>query len=110
MTLDMVRGDTLSFAVEIGFDESPQKLDSAFFSVKKNIDDDSYMFQKSIANNGIEYVKTDGNNLYYRVRVAPEDTKNVAEGTYFFDLQIGMNDDIFTVLKGTIRVDGDVTR
>ena len=110
MTLDMIRGDTLSFAIEIGFDESPQKLDSAFFSVKKNIDDDSYMLQKSIANNGIEYVKTDGNSLYYRVRVAPEDTKNIAEGTYFYDLQIGINDDIFTVLKGAIRVEGDVTR
>lgn len=110
MTLEMIRGDTLAFAVEIGFDESPQKLDSAFLSVKKNIDDDSYIFQKTIANNGIEYVKTDGNSLYYRVRVAPEDTKNIEEGNYFYDLQIGINGDIFTVLKGAIRIEGDITR
>lgn len=106
--LEMIRGDTLQFAVEIEFDEEPQKLESAYFSCKKNYDDDATIFQKKI-DSGITYAKTDGNKLYYVVRVAPEDTESVEAGQYYYDLQIGLNSDIFTILHGVLKIYDDVT-
>ena len=32
----------------------------------------------------------------YKIRVAPDDTKTIETGNYYYDLQIGVNDDIFT--------------
>ena len=101
--LSMVRGDTLAFAIEIaGLD---QDLDSAFFSCKLDARDNDYVFQKSLGE-GISKVETGK----YRVRVAPEDTENIEVGTYEYDLQIGANGDIFTVLKGKLKVVMDITR
>lgn len=106
--LEMMRGDTLSFGIEIEFDESPQQLEKAFFTVKENKDDDP-IFQKSIGN-GISYSKTEGNKLYYILRVEPTDTKDVDAGKYYYDLQIELNHDVFTVLYGALDIYDDVTK
>lgn len=104
--LKMVRGDTLSFGIEYSFDdESVQDLDTCYFSCKQNADDEEYIFQKSL-NDGISKVD-DGK---YRVRVAPEDTENVEVGNYYYDLEIGLNDDIFTIIKGVLSIESDITR
>lgn len=98
--IKLTRGDTLSFGVEIdGVDE----LDTAFFTCKKDVNESTVLFQKSL-NNGI--VKQ-GNA--YAVRVAPADTKDAEIGKYFFDLQIGVNDDVFTILKGILEITYEVT-
>lgn len=108
-TLEMVRGDTLSFAIEIEFDSDPQQLDTATFCVKKNYDDDGNVFKKSLGD-GIEYVETIGKRLYYTVRVAPADTQNVTAGQYYYDLEIQANGDTFTILKGILNIEQDMTR
>ena len=101
--MSMVRGDTLSFGIEIvDFD---QDLETVFFSCKENYDDATYVFQKSLGN-GITKVGTG----QYLVRVAPEDTKDIGAGKYYYDLEIGVNSDIFTVLKGVLDIEYDVTR
>lgn len=102
MNLSMVRGDTLAFSFEI---EGIDSLDTAYFSCKANADDDTYVFQKSLSD-GISVV-TAGK---YRVRVAPEDTSNIEIGSYYYDLEIGVNSDIYTILKGVLKVEQDVTR
>ena len=107
VNLEMIRGDTLQFAVEIEFDEGPQKLESAYFSCKKNYDDKA-IFQKKL-NDGITYRATERNKLYYVVRVAPEDTESVEPGQYYYDLQIGVNSDVFTILHGVLKIYDDVT-
>lgn len=99
----MVRGDTLAFAVEI--EDLDQDLDTCFFSCKSDPSDTEYVFQKSL-DNGIEK-DTIGK---YKVRVAPEDTENVEPGKYYYDLQIGLNSDIYTVLKGQLEIVFDITR
>lgn len=101
--MSMIRGDTLSFGIEI--DGLDQDLESAFFSCKQNYDDDGYVFQKSLAD-GITKVETGK----YIVRVAPTDTKDIQSGKYYYDLEIGVNSDIFTILKGILTVEPDVTR
>ncbi len=107
--LRMVRGDTLAFAVEIEFDENPQNLGTAYFTCKQDYDDATYLFQKSLGQ-GIERVKQEGNSIFYRVRIAPQDTSGLDIGVYYYDLQIGLNSDIYTILRGSLKLDGDVTR
>lgn len=102
INLCMVRGDTLAFSFEV---EGIDTLDTAYFSCKANADDTEYVFQKSLTD-GISLVETGK----YRVRVAPEDTSNIEVGSYYYDLEIGANSDIFTILKGILKVEQDVTR
>lgn len=101
--LEMIRGDTLAFAVEI--EDLDQDLDSVFFSCKKSANDTVYVFQKSLED-GITKIETGR----YRVRVAPQDTYNLKPQTYRYDLQLGLNGDIATVLKGTLKIVEDITR
>lgn len=104
--MKIIRGDTLSFAIEYSFDdETTQDLETCYFSCKRNADDEEYVFQKSLSD-GISKV-SDGQ---YRVRVAPEDTEELEAGNYLYDLEIGLNGDKFTLLKGILRIETDVTR
>lgn len=100
--IQMVRGDTLAFSFEV---EGIDSLDTAYFTCKTNVDENEFIFQKSL-NNGISLVE----NGRYRVRVAPSDTANIEVGSYYYDLEIGANSDIFTILKGKLKIDADITR
>lgn len=100
--LSMVRGDTLAFGFEV---QGVDQLDTAFFSCKINADDDQYVFQKSL-NDGISMVRTG----QFRVRVSPADTEDVEVGSYYYDLEIGANGDIYTILKGRLKIEQDITK
>lgn len=102
--LTMTRGDTVAFGIEI--DGLDQALDSAYFTCKKRPTDEEVTFQKSLGN-GIELVNSE--YLTYSVRIAPEDTATLDAGKYYYDLQLGANDDIYTVLKGILEIEQDVT-
>lgn len=102
LNLDMVRGDTLAFGFEL---EGIAEVDAAYFSVKNTITDDEYLIHKTLGN-GIAKVE-DGK---YSVRVAPSDTHDLEVGSYYYDLQISVNDDIYTVLNGKLNIEADVTR
>lgn len=103
--LEMVRGDTLSFGIEIS-DDTGQLItvDTISFACKKTPNDTEYLFQKTL-NDGI----TVSSNKYV-VRVAPEDTENADLGLYSYDLEVGVNGDIFTILIGTLKIINDITR
>ena len=102
--ITMVRGDTLSFGMIIA-DENDHgiQLDTAYFTCRPSYTD-PFVFQKSIGQ-GISMQST-GN---YVVRIAPADTHDLEAGKYFYDLQIGLNGDIFTILKGVLEIEQDVT-
>lgn len=102
--ITMVKGDTLSFDVQV-MDENgePMNVDSAFMTCKKIPTSEDVVFQKSL---GSGITQTDG---YLVVRVAPDDTKEVDAGEYFYDLQIGKYDDIFTIMIGVLTLQQDVT-
>ena len=107
LNLEMTKGDTLSFGVKIY--DLGQELDTAFFTVRANFYNGAVLFQKSL-NNGITLADIDVNGSYtYRVRVAPEDTEPLAVGKYYYDMQISLNGDIFTILKGVLTLDYEVT-
>lgn len=103
--LEMVRGDTLSFGIEISDEEGQLiQVDTISFACKKTPHDEEYLFQKTL-NDGI----SESENKYV-VRVAPEDTENADLGLYSYDLEIGVNGDIFTILIGTLKIINDITR
>lgn len=106
--LEMIKGDTLSFAVEIEFDDKPQELEKALFTCKKNLDDGDVVFQKTLEN-GISFRKQERSKMYYVVRIAPEDTKDIETGHYFYDMQIEINGDVFTILTGALKVRYGIT-
>lgn len=99
--LSMVKGDTLAFGFEI---EGVDDLENAYFSCKANKGDDVYIFQKSLGN-GIYKV----DNGKYGVRVPPPDTKNIEAGNYYYDLQIQVNLDVYTVLIGKLEIVEEIT-
>lgn len=104
---EVIKGDTLAFAVEIGFDENPNDLEEILFTAKRNADDGN-LFQKRL-NHGIEKVATFGNKLYYRVRASPFDTEKLEAGMYHYDLEIRVNGDVFTILNGFLIVENEIT-
>ena len=104
---EVIKGDTLAFAVEIGFDEKPNEIDEMLFTVKRNADDGN-LFQERL-NHGIEKVAEVGNKLYYRVRASPWDTRMLEAGLYHYDLEICVNGDVFTILNGLLIVENEIT-
>jgi hypothetical protein len=102
--ITMTKGDTLSFNFSVT-DQNGDLivLDSAYFTCKKIATEDTTIFKKALGS-GISLLDD-----CYVVRVAPEDTKNVLAGLYFYDLQIGVGEDIFTILKGVFDIEQDVT-
>ena len=103
----MVRGDTLSFCVQI-MDENgepfTQDLETAYFTCTSLHVQDGFLFKKTL-DDGISKIDTG----QYCVRVAPKDTKYAKVGKYFYDLEIGVNDDRFTVMRGILELVQDVT-
>ena len=97
--ISMVRGDTLAFGMQ--FVDLDQDLDTAYFTVRDN---GTIVVQKSLGN-GISKVETG----IYRVRIAPDDTEDLNPGYYSYDLEIGVNDDVFTILRGMLNIESDIT-
>lgn len=103
----MVRGDTLSFGIQVCDEEGApfgQDLERAYFTCKSNRSDNRFLFKKSLSD-GVSKV---GQGSYV-VRVAPSDTANAKPGKYFYDFEIGCNGDVFTVMRGVIEIMQDVT-
>ena len=101
----MIRGDTLSFGIELmdeNGDPFAQDIDSAFFTCKSNLSDT--LFKKTLSD-GISKADTGK----YTVRVAPDDTRQAKAGKYFYDLEIGVNGDKFTIMHGVLELVQDVT-
>lgn len=103
----MTRGDTLSFGIEI-VDEYglpfKQDLDRATFSCKNSRTDSRFLFKKTLGD-GISKV----GEGQYAVRIAPRDTSSAKAGRYFYDLEICANGDVFTIMKGVLELEQDVT-
>ena len=106
--ISMVRGDTLSFGFQITGLEGDEP-DEIYFSCKEHLEDDTYIFSISLGN-GIEKRSYEQatDTLTYGVRVAPELTEDVDFGKYFYDLQLDINDDVLTLMKGKLSIEWEV--
>jgi hypothetical protein len=102
--ITMVKGDTLSFNVSIKDDEgNPVTVDTAYFLCTAAPASQTYIFYKSL---GDGITQEDG---VLTVRVSPSDTGNKYAGIYYYDLQIGIDGDIYTLLRGLLTLEQDIT-
>ena len=99
--IKMVKGDTESFGFEI---EGVENIDAAYFSCKRNSQDENYLFQSSL-NSGI----TQRTANQYVVRIDPDDTALLDPGQYWYDLEISKNGDIFTIFRGVLELLPEIT-
>ena len=84
----LTRGDTAYLNVAIDGRE-PQAGDTVILSVKKNIDDADYAFQKNVSFGEIFVIM-------------PEDTKDLEYGKYYYDVQVNTAiGEVFTVIEKT---------
>jgi len=105
-----VKGDTFSSTVIV--EGLGQELDSIYFTCRDNLNDDSnILFEKGL-NRGIEIIDYDAENdiRTYSIRIEPYDTKSLQAGSYFYDVQIAVNSDVFTIMKGNFIIEQDATR
>lgn len=102
LDIEMVRGDTLEFVVEIK--NISGTVSAVSFGCRESLDSPFYTFQKTL-NNGIT---ADGDGRY-TVRVAPADTATKTPGLYHYDLEFTIGSNVYTPMKGTLRMHMDVT-
>ena len=103
--MEITRGDTTAFNLQfVDYQgDLSEEIESMFFTVKKTINGDA-LFQKELGN-GISAL----NDRLYVIRIAPEDTADLEIGSYYYDFQVTINDDVFTLLKGVFDITYDVT-
>ena len=102
--ITMTKGDTLSFNMTVTDQHGNAfTVDTCNFTCKKLATNETNVFKKSL---GAGITQDDE---IITVRVAPEDTRNVDAGEYFYDCEIGVGDDVFTLMKGILTIEQDVT-
>ena len=101
--ITMIRGDTLAFNVEIKDEDGNVVLvDTADFTCKKKVTEDESVFHKSI---GDGITQSDG---LISVRVAPEDTREIDAGEYFYGFCVGIDSDVYTLMEGILSIEQNV--
>ena len=104
------RGDTYSSTLDV--EGLGQDLDGVYFTCRASRNDNAeILFQKKLYD-GISLAEYDADTdtRKYSIRISPDDTKNLQSGTYYYDLRILINQDIFTVMRGKFIIEQDATR
>lgn len=101
------RGDSIGFYFQVA--NLDTALTSASFGVKNNPDDgkNDYVFQNTIANGQIRRM-SDG--ITYYVKVEGTQTEDLEASEYYYDLEIQIGVDTYTILKGKLVLGWDITR
>ena len=85
----LTRGDSASLKIKVKDIEGKDFIFTEdfklVFSVKKNISDKYLTIQKEVQNS-------------INIEIVPEDTKQLAFGEYYFDIELQMNNKIFTII------------
>ncbi len=104
------KGDTYSSGLVIEW--LGQTVDTIYFTCRENLNDNASILFQSGINNGISLVEYDAEKdiRKYAVRISPIKTRNLQSGTYYYDLEVGVNSDIFTIMKGKFILEQDATR
>ena len=77
----------------------------ATFKINSHIEES--LFQKKLSDNSITYSKEDN---YYRFALLPEDTNNLSYDTYYFDIEVLIEDNKpRTILKDVLEVTEEYT-
>lgn len=107
--IEMVRGDTLAFNFQLqglsGVDP-----DTIIFSCAENYGDTPIF--TAYLTNGIAKVDYDvvKDVATYSVRIAPQNTANLDVNRYYYDMQLTVNSDVITLMRGRLALLNEVTR
>lgn len=96
--IEMVKGDTLAFNFQVqGLDGGEPTF---IFTVKEN-PDDNILFTADL-NDGITLNSYDANKdvATYNIRISPAKTRNLDLARYYYDLEMNVNGDVFTLMRG----------
>lgn len=103
----MTRGDDYIFAVRFNGFNADRTVESMFFTCSSNLLSDSLEFWQSLGD-GIT-PSDDPNEHVYFVKIDHEDTKAMLPGVYYYDLQVTIDGEVYTVLAGDLILKADVT-
>lgn len=104
-----VRGDTFSQNVTIR--NCIEDLTEIYFTVKKTYEDRNPIIQKTLTKGGITFLDKTDDEVKYNILINATDTDLMKVDTdYVYDLQLVAGTTKKTVLKGTLRLEADVTR
>lgn len=108
--LTMVRGDVLAFAFQVQGLKG-QTPEAITFTCKETIESEVKLFEVNLSNT-IKYRSYDKKNdiLTYTLRIPPYLTENIDLGRYFYDLEILINGDVITIMKGRLTLDYDLSK
>ena len=104
--LEIVQGDTVNFGLE--FEEVNDTgdfidLTSAFFTVRASFDGE-IICQSSL---GSGIIKEEVG--LYSVSLSHDQTALLNPGTYYYDMQVGIEDEVYTIFVGVMTVIPSVT-
>ena len=104
------KGDTFSCALVV--EGLGQDLESIFFTCRENLNDNSEILFQSTLGDGVSLVEYDEENdiRKYAIRIEPSKTENLQSGTYYYDEEIRVNNDVFTIMKGRFIIEQDSSR
>lgn len=107
--ISMVKGDTMTFGFQIQGLEG-QRPDEIHFTCKQDLEDENYIFERTL-DNGVSFRDYDQetDTLTYGVRVPPEATEDLQDGLYYYDLQLDINGDVLTLMKGRLTIEWQST-
>lgn len=106
MNIDMIRGDTVNIQFEIESDVVLDLTSNDFdvtFSLKQAATDTTYVFQKH------KTAVTQISDNVFVLRIAPDDTSELFPGFYYYDIQLNIEDDVYTIALGTFQIIRDIT-
>lgn len=106
-----VKGDTFSHGLTIEGLEN-QEPESISFTCRDGLNDDSRILFQSTIYDGVSLVEHDTANdiRKYAVRVSPDKTKDLQSGTYYYDEEVRINGDVFTIMRGIFTIEQDNSR
>jgi len=107
MNIDTIRGDTLNIQLEfesnIVLNLESEDFDITF-SLKQFATAVPYVFQKD------KTAVTQIDDNIFMLRIAPEDTVDLVPGYYYYDIEVKLGEDVYTVAIGRLHIEVDITR
>lgn len=107
MDFASTRGDSIFIQFDIDSDIVLDLSSDDFeitFSLKQSATDSAYIFQKD------KTAVTQLAENSFVLRIAPEDTVDLFPGYYYYDIQLNIGDDVFTIALGQLQLVRDITR
>ena len=102
--MTMVQGDTFSFGIEVAGFTDP--VTGAEFVGKLELDGEQ-AWEKTLGD-GVEYAGAEDDSSFYDITLDPEDTEDLTPGQYYYQLRLIFGEDVFTVMKGILKIEGRI--